>query len=139
MCDVVKKVHVRYLISWWVLVTNGRPKIKLLEVEGCWGAGTCPSVLQLATLSMEWSGGVYPLPHNFLSGYVKIPLVHGTPSLTIRPGSLHLVNGETDWHPLQSPPCCLTTDFLATVCKTVRLILSDSWLSCPVLSVTVVY
>jgi len=20
MCDVVKKVHVRYLISWWVLV-----------------------------------------------------------------------------------------------------------------------
>jgi len=21
MCDVVKKVHVRYLISWWVLVT----------------------------------------------------------------------------------------------------------------------
>ena len=22
MCDVVKKVHVRYLISWWVLVTT---------------------------------------------------------------------------------------------------------------------
>jgi len=20
MCDIVKKVHVRYLISWWVLV-----------------------------------------------------------------------------------------------------------------------
>jgi len=24
MCDVVKKVHVRYLISWWVLVTSTR-------------------------------------------------------------------------------------------------------------------
>jgi len=23
MCDVVKKVHVRYLISWWVLVKRG--------------------------------------------------------------------------------------------------------------------
>jgi len=23
MCDVVKKVHVRYLISWWVLVYSG--------------------------------------------------------------------------------------------------------------------
>jgi len=22
MCDVVKKVHVRYLISWWVLVEH---------------------------------------------------------------------------------------------------------------------
>ena len=25
MCDVVKKVHVRYLISWWVLVITRRP------------------------------------------------------------------------------------------------------------------
>jgi len=24
MCDVVKKVHVRYLISWWVLVSDCR-------------------------------------------------------------------------------------------------------------------
>jgi len=22
MCDVVKKVHIRYLISWWVLVNS---------------------------------------------------------------------------------------------------------------------
>jgi len=30
MCDVVKKVHVRYLISWWVLVSEdavARPSV----------------------------------------------------------------------------------------------------------------
>jgi len=27
MCDVVKKVHVRYLISWWVLVNIRKDKI----------------------------------------------------------------------------------------------------------------
>jgi len=27
MCDVVKKVHVRYLISWWVLVISGHVPI----------------------------------------------------------------------------------------------------------------
>jgi len=29
MCDVVKKVHVRYLISWWVLVIFWSPIISL--------------------------------------------------------------------------------------------------------------
>jgi len=29
MCDVVKKVHVRYLISWWVLVLQ-----QIQEAEG---------------------------------------------------------------------------------------------------------
>jgi len=28
MCDVVKKVHVRYLISWWVLVILSSKKGK---------------------------------------------------------------------------------------------------------------
>jgi len=31
MCDVVKKVHVRYLISWWVLVTISRVEWTLLD------------------------------------------------------------------------------------------------------------
>jgi len=32
MCDVVKKVHVRYLISWWVLVqTVAQKSIKISQ------------------------------------------------------------------------------------------------------------
>jgi len=30
MCDVVKKVHVRYLISWWVLVLFWRLNGKIV-------------------------------------------------------------------------------------------------------------
>jgi len=33
MCDVVKKVHVRYLISWWVLVLYGLETCSLKKAE----------------------------------------------------------------------------------------------------------
>jgi len=36
MCDVVKKVHVRYLISWWVLVYYSRTPVNGSPARNTW-------------------------------------------------------------------------------------------------------
>jgi len=50
MCDAVKKVHVRYLISWWVLVwvrCSSRRNNKTAN-------NTLSTMSKLLTLNMHW-------------------------------------------------------------------------------------
>ena len=51
MCDVVKKVHVRYLISWWVLVCTAHGRASPYFTMGRLISQSCPSHVWIWTPS----------------------------------------------------------------------------------------
>jgi len=66
MCDVVKKVHVRYLISWWVLVSKRERDSRSLF------AVARPSVCLFVCLSLCNARGPYSGGWNFRQYFYRI-------------------------------------------------------------------